>query len=54
VKAAKQPRPQQDGNAATPLQVVLIPAATPEEADARWQKLLQVLDWVATIGATDA
>jgi hypothetical protein len=34
--------------------VVLLPPQTPAEADEAWQRLVEVLDWLATLGAMDA
>jgi hypothetical protein len=53
VKPARHPlRPSRDADAE--LSVVLVPPATPEEVDDAWRRLVEALDWLATLGAMDS
>jgi hypothetical protein len=52
VKPIRQPR--QSKRDADELRVVFVPPATPEAADEAWHRLVEALDWLATLGAMDA
>jgi hypothetical protein len=46
-------RRRREPDRADAIEVVLVPPR-PEEADAAWQRWVETLDWLVTLGAMDA
>lgn len=56
MKPSRRPRqpPREEREDAEERRVVFIPPATPEAAEDAWRRLVDALDWLATLGAMDS
>ena len=53
MKSNRQPAPRPPHRDAEELRVVLVPVP-PEEIEAAWQRWVETVDWLVSVGAQDA